>query len=98
MITRSWHCPECGKTDQTRDDGTGQRWHTCPKLRGLAAPMVLAGVKAKLELREREDYVGDELVQRDPELRRPVMSIVTTRDHGQDTVVLAPTARANARS
>jgi hypothetical protein len=56
--------------------------------------MVLAGVKAKLTLNEREDYIGGELVQLDPERRRPVMSVVTTRDTGQDTLVFAPTASA----
>jgi ribulose bisphosphate carboxylase small subunit len=56
--------------------------------------MVLAGVKAKLTLNEREDYIGGELVQLDPERRRPVMSVVTTRDDGQDTLVFAPTASA----
>jgi hypothetical protein len=93
-MIRRWHCPECGKTDVTDDDGKGTRYHPCPKLRGLAVPMLLAGVKAKIVLREREDYIGDELVQLDPEKGRPVMSIVTTRDDGQDAVVLAPTARA----
>jgi ribulose bisphosphate carboxylase small subunit len=56
--------------------------------------MVLAGVKAKLTLNEREDYIGGELVQLDPERHRPVMSVVTTRDDGQDTLVFAPTASA----
>jgi hypothetical protein len=93
-MIRSWHCPECRLTSQTRDDGTGVRYHQCPKLRGLATPMLLAGVKAKLTLHEWDDYIGSEMVQLDPERRRPVRSIVTTRDNGQDVVVLAPTATA----
>ena len=95
-MIRRWYCPECKKTDVTQDDGTGTRMHTCPKLRGLSVPLMLEGVKAKLELHEREDYVGGELVQRDPEQGRPVMSITTIRDTGQDCIVFAPTAQATA--
>jgi hypothetical protein len=54
--------------------------------------MVPKGQKAKLELREREDYVGNEMVQLDPERQRPVQSIITTRDNGQDVAIYAPTA------
>lgn len=93
-MIRHWQCPECRKTDATDDDGTGTRYHVCPKMRGLSVPMVLAGTNAKLVLREREDYVGDEKVQLDPERRRPVMSVTTVRDTGQDVVVFAPTATA----
>ncbi|MFN8631214.1 MAG: hypothetical protein U0838_13125 [Chloroflexota bacterium] len=57
--------------------------------------MVPDGVSAKVELHEREDYVGREQVFRDPELGRPVMSITTTRaDGSMDAVVFAPTATA----
>jgi hypothetical protein len=56
--------------------------------------MVPAGTKCKVEAIEREDFVGDETVTTDGE-GRPVMSVVTTRDHGQDCVVFAPCATAN---
>jgi hypothetical protein len=88
---REWYCPQCGKTAQTKGP-VRNRFHTCPKLRGLAAPMLPKGVKAKVEVREREDYVNGETVQLDPEQKRPVMSVVTTRDDGQDVAVFAPTA------
>jgi len=97
-MIRRWRCVECGRTDVTNDDGTGARYHTCPKMRGLSVPFMLEGVKAKLVLHEREDYIGDEMVQLDPERHRPVMSIETVRDHGQDVIVFAPTARAIGRS
>jgi hypothetical protein len=58
--------------------------------------MVPAGTKAKVEAKEREDYVGKEEVQTDGE-GKPVMSIVTTRDEGQDCTVLAPTAQGSAK-
>lgn len=88
-----WHCPNCGKRDQTKEARPHSRFHVCPKLRGLTAPMLQAGVRAKVEVREREDYVGKDRVQTDAE-GRPVMSVVTTRDNGQDTAVYAPVAIA----
>ena len=90
-----WYCPNCGKTDQTRDTGPHIRYHTCPRLRMLSAPMVRQGTSAKVTLAERMDYVGKEAVQLDPERSRPVMSITTTRaDGSSDVVVFAPTATA----
>jgi hypothetical protein len=64
---------------------------------GLTAPMVPAGTKCKIEAVEREDFVGDEVVQRDGR-GRPVMALITTRDDGQDATVYAPLARLLARS
>jgi hypothetical protein len=53
--------------------------------------MVPAGTNCKIEVVEREDYTNGDLVQRDGE-GRVVMSVVTTRDDGQDCIVYAPTA------
>jgi hypothetical protein len=86
-----WYCPQCGATDQTREVRPHSRFHPCPKLRGLTFPMLPAGTKAKVEAREREDYVGNDIPQTD-ENGRPVMSVITTRDDGQDAVIFAPTA------
>lgn len=99
---QSWYCPNCGLHDQTKGIAPGAgggmaRMHPCPRLRGVLAPLLLEGVRAKVELREREDYVGNEQVQVDPERRRPVMSVITTRDNGQDAIVFAPTAVLHAR-
>jgi hypothetical protein len=52
--------------------------------------MVLEGTKAKVETHEREDYIGTDDVRLHE--GRPVMSVVTTRDDGQDVAVFAPTA------
>lgn len=90
-----WYCPNCGQTDQTREPRQHVRYHTCPKLRFLSAPMYPKGTAAKVELHEREDYVGTEHPQLDPELGRPVMNIVTTRDDGTDCMVFAPVAMAH---
>jgi hypothetical protein len=55
--------------------------------------MVPAGTHCKIEVHVREDYVGKELVVADAS-GRPVMSVITTRDDGQDCAVYAPTAQA----
>jgi len=92
-----WSCPNCPTEARLALPKPGQvHLHACSGLRGLLAPLLPAGTKAKVVVVEREDYVRDEIVQRDPELGRPVMSVVTTRDEGQDTIVFAPTARADA--
>jgi hypothetical protein len=58
--------------------------------------MLPVGIKAKVFAKEREDYVGSDLVQLDGD-GRPIMSVVTVRDDGQDAVVFAPTAVLRAR-
>jgi hypothetical protein len=93
-VERRWVCPNCDFTDVTYEPEVHSRFHNCRGLRGLSAPMVPAGTKAKVETHEREDYVGKEHVQTDGE-GRPVMSIVTTRDEGQDCAVLAPVVTAD---
>lgn len=88
-----WECSACDLTDVTRQFGPHSRMHACRGCRGMTVPMVPAGTKSKVELREREDYVGSEMVQVDGD-GRPVMSAVTTRDDGQDCTVYAPCATA----
>jgi len=91
-----WWCPNCKLEDQAPYvAGVHIRYHTCPKLRFLSAPMVRKGTAAKVEVHEIEGYVGKELVQYDPELGRPVMNVETTRDEGTDLMVFAPTATAS---
>lgn len=90
-----WYCPACGKTERTRSTGKPEsRFHTCPKLRFLSAPMTQQGIKAKVELNERGDYIGGDTVRLDPERHRPVMNLTRTRDDGTDAWVFAPTATA----
>lgn len=86
-----WECPNCTFTDVTFEAEVHTRFHACRGLRGLTAPMVPAGTRAKIEAVEREDYIGTEQVQLDGE-GRPVMSVLTTRNEGQDCTVYAPTA------
>src|SRR5437773_10199933 len=90
--TRQWYCPNCTVVDET-PASVPNRFHTCGGLRGLSAPLLVVGTKAKVTAHEREDYVGSERVQTDA-AGRPVMSVITEREDGQDVVVFAPTATA----
>jgi hypothetical protein len=89
---RLWECPNCTTVQRTTEPRPHTRFHACPGLHGLTAPMVQQGMSAKTEVHEREDYVGTELVRLHQ--GRPVMSVVTTRDDGTDVAVFAPTATA----
>jgi hypothetical protein len=89
----NWHCPNCGLQETTKV--LPNRYHVCPKLRYLTAPMLPGGTKAKVEAHEREDYIANEVVFLDSR-GRPVMNITTTRDDGQDVVVFAPTSTARS--
>jgi hypothetical protein len=94
---RRWECPNCNLKEVTREVTPHSRFHSCRGLKGLTAPMVPAGERAKVTAREREDYVGRDSVQTDGE-GRPIMSIVTERDDGQDCAVLAPCVEARGVS
>lgn len=84
-----WTCPNCTFTARTY--GADNRFHPCPGLAGLLAPMILDGVRCSVRAVVREDYVGREDVRYDGH-GRPVMSVVVERDEGTDRVVYAPTA------
>ena len=89
-----WWCPACKATSQTRQAQPHVRMHSCAALLGMSLPMRPAGQRAKIVRHDREDYVGRELVQRDP-AGRPIMSITTEYEDGrQDVRVYAPTATA----
>ena len=88
-----WYCPNCGLTQTTGPrPANSALMHTCPRLHMLTAPMVRAGVRAKVWAGLREDYQGREITQ-DGDDGRPYMQVVTTRDNGQDVAILAPCAQ-----
>jgi len=89
--TRHWVCPNCTTESITHEARPHTRFHTCPGLKGLTAPMVATGTRCEVRAVEREDYVGTEKVQTDAE-GRPWMAVVTRRDDGEDRAVFAPTA------
>ena len=91
-----WECPNCPATDVTREAEPHTRFHACAGLKGLTAPMVPAGTRAKVEAIERGDYLNGDHVTRDGD-GRPVMAVETTRDDGNDVAVFAPCATATVR-
>lgn len=89
-----WECPNCDSIHVRPAGRSGTPYHACRGLRGLSAPYVPAGARAKVEAVERGDWVGREHIQTDGD-GRPVMAIRTTRDDGIDCAVLAPLAVAS---
>jgi len=88
-----WECPACHLTERTPPLPPNQvRFHPCPKLHGLTAPLVLAGTDCKLVAVERGDYLrGAE--QRTGEDGRPYMAVVTEHADGHtDAAVFAEVA------
>jgi hypothetical protein len=93
-VVQTWSCPnKCRPDFNTKGPFLPNRFHTCPKAHGITAPLVRAGTSAKVEVRVREDYVNGEILTYD-DRNKPVMSVITTRDNGQDTAVFAPKATA----
>ena len=91
-----WECPNCDFTDVTFEALPHSRFHNCRGLLGMSVGMVPAGTRCKVELNEREDYIGREMVQYGGD-GRPYRNAVTTRDDGQDCAVYAPTAHASRK-
>ena len=88
---QDWTCPECGLAERTRP--VANRFHPCPKLHGLTAPLVLAGTDCKLTAVERGDYLRG-ATQRTGDDGRPYMAVVTERaDGSNDAAVFAEVAK-----
>lgn len=94
-VTQVWQCPggRCTTRARTTKPGAPAPPHQCRGLAGLTVPMVPEGTKAEARPIERQDYIGDDLVQTDGN-GRPVMAVETVRNDGQDLAVYAPVATA----
>jgi hypothetical protein len=90
-----WECPACGTADRTRPlPPNAARFHTCPALHMLTAPLVRAGTDCTLVAVLREDYLNGEVQARGDD-GRPYMAVATVRaDGSNDLLVNAPVARA----
>lgn len=98
LPVHEWECPSCDRRSITREVTPQARPHACTGRMGLQIPMVPAGSNTRHVVREREDYIGRELVQLAPETGRPVMAVETHFPSGRvDAVVYAPTAVATGR-
>jgi hypothetical protein len=88
-----WYCPNCGLTERTEKlPPTSSRFHTCPGLHMLTAPLLRANVYAKVEAEEREDYLNGD-IQATGDDGRVYMAVRTTRDDGDDLLVNPGVAR-----
>jgi hypothetical protein len=95
---QDWECPECGMEERTPPlPPNATRFHTCPRLHMLTAPLVRAGSDCKLVANEREDYLGEE-IQRTGDDGKPYMNVHTEHADGHnDLAVFAPVARGATR-
>lgn len=91
-----WECPNCDAKDITREAQPHTRYHNCRGMKGLSVPLIPEGQRCQVVAREREDYVGKEVVTTDGE-GRPIMAIETIRDDGNDVTVFAPCATTKVR-
>lgn len=90
-----WECPACGYAERTRP--VPNRFHVCPRLHYITAPLVHAGSDCTLVATERQDYLGKE-VQATGDDGVPYMNVLTIRaDGSNDCAVHAPVARASLR-
>ena len=90
-----WCCPNCWVTATSPPLPPGTRkFHACPGLHGLTAPLVEAGVSCKVTAVERGDYLGRE-IQATGDDGRPYMAVRTEHADGHtDLAVNAGLARA----
>ena len=93
------HCPNCGLSERVspRLAPGSSRFHNCPKLHMLSAPLVPVTADCKVEAIDREDYLGDE-IQNKGDDGRPYMAVETTHADGHtDLAVNAAMAHAEMK-
>lgn len=90
---QEWLCPNCGTTDRTPVlPPNASRYHTCPALHMLTAPLVRAGTDCRVIAVERGDYLRSS-EQRTGDDGKPYTSVITERaDGSNDTAVFAEPA------
>jgi hypothetical protein len=65
------------------------RYHACPKLHGLNAPLVRVGTDCKVEAEERQDYINHE-VQAMGDDGKNYMAVRTTHADGWEDLTVNP--------
>lgn len=95
---QDWSCPNCWAHDRTRPfPPNASRFHPCPGLHGLTAPMIRAGTDCKVIAVERGDYLR-QAEQRRGDDGKPYMSVITERaDGSNDLAAFAEPAVTSAR-
>lgn len=83
-------CPNCHLAERVRPlPPNSQRFHQCPALHGLTAPMILKGTDCKVVAREREDYLRGER-QETGDDGKPYMAVETIHADGHNDVAVFP--------
>ena len=81
-----WECPNCHLQERTRPLPEGaHRYHSCPGLHGLTAPLVEKGSDVKVVAVERADYLRKEH-QRMGDDGKPYMAVETVHADGHNDV------------
>lgn len=99
QAAQEWACPNCQCRETVRPPlpPNASRYHNCPGLHMLSAPLVRAGTRCKVTAEERQDYLGGDL-QAMGDDGIAYMAVRTTRDDGEDLLVNAGLARAELRA
>jgi hypothetical protein len=85
-----WYCPNCGLMDRTRTlPADAVRFHTCPALHHLVAPLVAAGTDCKVVAEERGDYLNGE-EQRTGDDGKPYSAVRTVHADGHTDAAVFP--------
>lgn len=94
-----WECPNCPATEVTPAlPPNASRYHQCPGLHGLNAPLIRAGTSCRVTAEERQDYLNGDL-QATGDDGRAYMAVRTTYHDGHDDLLVnAGLARAVLRS
>ena len=89
-----WYCPNCGLSERVQSLPYGAtRFHTCPRLHSLTAPLVRTGSDCKVVAEDRQDYLGKEVVNLGDD-GRAYMSVRTVHADGHDDLAVnAPVAQ-----
>jgi len=98
-VDRLWQCNSCGRQHITKAsrDGVQTPLHQCVGLAGTWVPFVPAHSDAIIRVEERQDYIGNDMVFHDAN-GRPIMSVYTMREDGEDCHILAPTTTVTFES
>lgn len=97
-LVKEWYCPSCHIEHQSV--GPQSARHLCPAYGGkLDLPLVLKGLDAHHIIREREDYLGEDLSSARDSNNRVIMSAYTEfADGSHETTVFMPCARLESNT
>jgi hypothetical protein len=92
-----WCCPNCPTRDTT-PLLFPNRYHPCPGLHGLVAPLVRVGADVKITALPREDYLNGEIQRMGTDGRAYGGVRVDRPDGSNDLIMFAPLAQAGAEA